>query len=209
MLKHKIKQIYISYCLILVVVFMAGCGNKSQAVIITESTFDEGVEQITEFDDASEQELQEVVEAKEEYILVYVCGAVVNPGVYQLKNTDIKNTALMMAGGYADGAATTYVNLAQTIEEGEKIYFPYEYELEQGIFQEDINLSDEKSDKININTATKDELMTLSGIGESKACDIIAYREEHGGFESIEEIMNINGIKEGVYNKIKDFIVVY
>ena len=62
------------------------------------------------------------------------------------------------------------------------------------------------SGKININTATKDEIMTLPGIGESKASDIIRYRDEHGSFKTIEEIMNIQGIKEGVFNKIKDLI---
>ncbi|MCR5109060.1 MAG: helix-hairpin-helix domain-containing protein [Lachnospiraceae bacterium] len=61
---------------------------------------------------------------------------------------------------------------------------------------------------VNINTASRSELMTLNGIGEAKADKIIAYREEHGGFDSIEDIMNITGIKEGMFNKIKDQICV-
>ena len=62
--------------------------------------------------------------------------------------------------------------------------------------------------KININTAGKDALMTLPGIGESKADAIIAYREAQGKFQNTEELMNIRGIKEGIYNKIKDLIIV-
>ena len=62
--------------------------------------------------------------------------------------------------------------------------------------------------KININTAEKEELMTLTGVGEAKAQSIIAYREEHGGFQSIEELMQIEGIKEGVFNKIKEDITI-
>ena len=62
--------------------------------------------------------------------------------------------------------------------------------------------------KININTATKEELMTLPGIGESRALSIIAYRKEHGGFSSPEEIMEVSGIKEGMYEKMKEYIIV-
>jgi competence protein ComEA len=64
------------------------------------------------------------------------------------------------------------------------------------------------SGKVNINTATKEQLVTLPGIGESKADSIIAYRTEHGSFSSIEEIMEIPGIKEAVFSKIKELITV-
>ena len=60
--------------------------------------------------------------------------------------------------------------------------------------------------KVNLNTASKEQLMTLSGIGEAKAASIIAYREEHGGFQKIEELMEVEGIKEGVFNKVRDQI---
>jgi len=62
--------------------------------------------------------------------------------------------------------------------------------------------------KVNLNTATKEELMMLSGVGESRADSIIAYREENGRFQNTEELMQISGIKEGLYNKIKDNITV-
>ena len=72
----------------------------------------------------------------------------------------------------------------------------------------DVNATQSSSGKININTAGVKELMTLSGIGEAKASDIISYREEHGSFTSPEDIMKIQGIKEGIYNKIKDKITI-
>ena len=72
----------------------------------------------------------------------------------------------------------------------------------------DVNAAQSSSGKININTASVEELKTLSGIGESKANDIISYREEYGSFTSPEDIMKIQGIKEGIYNKIKDKITI-
>ena len=79
----------------------------------------------------------------------------------------------------------------------------------EGLGTEVTGISDgNEKGKININTAGKDELMELTGIGEAKAESILRYREEHGGFQSIEELMQIEGIKEGVFNKIKDDITI-
>ncbi len=68
--------------------------------------------------------------------------------------------------------------------------------------------SADEAGKINLNTASAEQLMKLSGIGESKAAQIISYREKNGAFKKIEDIMNITGIKEGVFGKIKDDITV-
>ena len=124
-----------------------------------------------------------------------------------------------MAGGFSDDADVTYVNLAQTIIAGEQIYIPT-LEETAGILlseREDETASAEhapadtnaeRNGKININTAGKELLMTLPGIGESKADAIIAYREAQGKFQNTEELMQIRGIKEGIYNQIKDLIIV-
>lgn len=138
---------------------------------------------------------------------VHVCGAVKCPGVYMLKEGTIKQDALLAAGGFDEGAATDYVNLAEIVKSGEKIYFPYEEELESGIFISETE-SDVSGGLININTADKDMLMTLPGIGEKRAQDILDYREQHGGFSSIEDVKNVKGIKESIYNNIKDIICV-
>lgn len=138
---------------------------------------------------------------------VYVCGAVKCPDVYMLKEGAIKQDALLAAGGFDEGAAKDYVNLAETVKSGEKIYFPYEEELESGIFISGTE-ADVSGGLININTADKDMLMTLPGIGEKRAQDILDYREQYGGFSSTEDIKNVKGIKESIYNNIKDIICV-
>lgn len=138
-------------------------------------------------------------------VAVYVCGAVNSPGVYYLFPESIKEDALLAAGGLLPEASKSYVNLAEQISPGEKIYFPWEDELEPELY---IDTGTKSDGRININKATAEELMTLSGIGQSKADSIIEYREEHGRFSCVEDIMNIPGIKEGVFNSIKDCIVV-
>lgn len=131
---------------------------------------------------------------------VYVCGAVCKPGVYYLSSGSIKQDALDAAGGFTEIADTSYVNLAEHISDGEKIYFP-----EQGEVLAD-DTAEAADSRVNINTASESELMGLPGIGSSKARAIIAYREANGDYSSIEAVMKVNGIKEGVYENIKDYI---
>lgn len=154
----------------------------------------------------SEEDTASFLDAAEK-VPIHVCGAVNSPGLYYMSPDSLKADALAMAGGFAPDAATDYVNLAQMIVYGEKIYFPYIYELEVGYNLEGYE-ENQTTNLININTATKDELMTLPGIGESKAEAIIKYRDNNGPFQSTEDITNIPGIKEGVYNNIKEHITV-
>ena len=100
--------------------------------------------------------------------------------------------------------AGNFVNQAATVMDGEQLYVPFQAEVEMGVMDSEGKESGESS--VNINTAGLEELMTLPGIGESKAQAIIQYREEHGGFQSIEELTNIAGIKNGVYEKIKELV---
>lgn len=133
-------------------------------------------------------------------IYVYVCGAVNNPGVVVLQEGSRAEAALEAAGGFRQDARMDYVNLAAKVSDGEKLYFPTEEETE--------GLSEESGGDglININTADEADLCMLSGIGESRARDIVRYREENGPFENCEDIMNVPGIKTSVYSKIKDRI---
>lgn len=135
-------------------------------------------------------------------IRVYVCGAVVSPGVVSLPEDSRAEDALAAAGGFAENAWREYVNLAERVQDGEKLYFPTLEETES------LSLQESDSGLVNINTADAAALCTLPGIGESRANDIIAYREANGSFESCEDIMNVTGIKTSVYNKIKDKITV-
>jgi competence protein ComEA len=135
-------------------------------------------------------------------ICVYVCGAVEAPGIVFLPEGSRAADALEAAGGFASHAAVDAVNLAAKISDGEKLYFP---DCEEYRAQAEKQAS-ASAGLVNINTADAAQLCTLPGIGESRAADIIAYREAHGGFASCEDIMNVSGIKESVYNKISDKI---
>ena len=178
-------------------------------------------------------------------IFVDVCGAVVNPGVYELDEGARIFQAVDAAGGYLPEAAINYLNRARSIGDGQQIYVPTEKEVAENLelamakVPEALNDGDNSGNsgleeiqgssvenpsgtvgrdtgsfgdgvgddtRINLNTADAGQLSTLSGIGQSKAEAIVAYREEHGDFTSIEEIMNVEGIKEGTFSKIKDKI---
>lgn len=135
-------------------------------------------------------------------ISVYVCGAVVSPGVVELPEGSRAADALQAAGGFAEDADISYVNLAAKVQDCEKLYFP---SVEEAL---DLSAQEKGTGLVNINTAGVDALCTLSGIGEARAGDIIAYREENGPFENKEDIMKVPGIKENAYKKISDKITV-
>ena len=150
-------------------------------------------------------------EAEEtETCVVYVCGAVAKEGVYTLRSDSRVCDAVDAAGGFTEEAAGHAVNLARPVSDGEQIYIPTEAEAEAGTFSEGTGSSEEKETgtdtRVNINTAGKDELTTLTGIGPGRAADIITYRDRNGRFEKPEDLMQVPGIKEGTYNKLKDQI---
>ena len=139
-------------------------------------------------------------------IYVHICGAVINPGVYQVPVGTRVYQALELAGGSSDDAYLSGINLADKLADGQKVYIPSEGENAEGIISTDSG--DVQSVMININTASEAELMTLPGIGQSRAKDIINYRVKNGLFESIDDIMKVSGIKEAAFEKIKDLIKV-
>ena len=143
-------------------------------------------------------------------VCVFVCGHVSSPGVYELDEGSRICDALELAGGITDDGRSEAVEQAKKITDGQTIYVPgIDEEWDSGSAgsgTSDEGGSDASDGSININTSSKEELMSLPGIGESKASDIINYREEHGYFKSIEELKNIQGIKDGIFNKIKDMI---
>lgn len=162
---------------------------------------DSGEEILLSSEKTSEsQESKTVSDGK---IQVFVCGEVRNPGVYSLDQDDRIVTAIEAAGGLTKKAAYESINQAQKIKDGEQIYIPSKTEQQNTLTEQG---KETASNLISINQATREELMTLPGIGEAKAESIIAYRQEHGTFQSTEDLMKISGIKEGVYNKIKDYI---
>ncbi len=145
---------------------------------------------------SAEAEIQET----NEKIYVHVCGAVKNPGVYGFASGSRVYEAIEEAGGFTEEAAASQVNQAQTLEDEMRLYIPRIDETE--------SQAEAGSGKVNLNTASEEQLMTLPGIGEAKAKSIIAYREKHGAFQKIEDVMEISGIKEALFQKIQDFITV-
>lgn len=171
----------------------------------------------------SDKEMQQAM------IYVDVCGAVANPGVFQLAAGSRVFQAIEAAGGYLPEAALTCVNRARVLTDGQQLYILTQEEMErQGLDPAEMaGASDgqmngsagtgqntgmtaqvQQDNRININTADEAQLTTLTGIGATRAQAIIAYREENGPFAAIEDIMNVQGIKEGTFAKIKDEIVV-
>ena len=187
---------------------LCGCGKRPDSLVLVgengievsgdigESTFSEESQPSATGKYAPPDAASEEVSR----IYVYVCGAVNSPGVVVLQEGSRAEAALEAAGGFRQDARTDYVNLAARVSDGEKLYFPTE--------EETAELSEESGGDglININTADEAALCTLSGIGASRARDILRYREENGPFESCEDIMNVPGIKASVYGKIKDRI---
>ena len=200
--------------------FLAGCSRRDteeygiEELQLTEKTRQEdvkaGTKQTEETDAAGDDEIRKSAETSgETTVFVYVCGAVKEPGVYELDADARVYEAIQSAGGVTEQAAQDTVNQARVVTDGEQIYVPTEEEAAQGAgVGENTVTEGTVNSKVNINTAGKEELMTLTGIGEAKAESILKYRDENGKFGSIEELMEIEGIKEGVFGKIKDDITI-
>lgn len=160
----------------------------------------------------STEDAGEAAQSRPRVCYVYVCGAVREAGVYALPEGSRIYEAIALAGGLNDEACADYVNQAEVLADGQMIRIPTEAEAadlpreasaSDGTAEQ---ASEPADDRVDLNTAGMAELTALPGIGEAKAERILAYRESHGGFSAAEDIMKVEGIKEGVYNRIKDYI---
>lgn len=215
---------------------LSGCTKKEELLLLSgeplveEDNSRENGEEAAFLEDDSGEGLAEtesvsVLPSEPELLCVHVCGAVKRPGVYELSVGCRVYEAVQAAGGFAADADRDYVNQAQTLSDGVKLVIPTKEEVAAlsavgdnntealaGIVEEsfrdmETGESGQPTDgKININTATETELCNIPGIGATRAAAITAYRESHGSFKKPEDIMKVNGIKEGLYGKIKDSI---
>ncbi len=224
-MKKQIRRVIPVFFAMCLGVFPVFCGCSREPAFRFETTGSAGEEQFRDAagnssgpeqsetaavaETAAAADTAETEPAEPETIWVYVCGAVRVPGVYELPADGRVYQALEAAGGALEEAELRSLNQAAVLTDGEQItvYTAEEIEQSGGIPVPGAEAQAGRG-KINLNTAGQEELMTLAGIGQARARAIIAYREEHGPFTAIEEVMNIEGIKEKAFGKIKDEIEV-
>lgn len=193
----------------------------STKIIKTESKSEDKVDILAKED---KEEAKEEVNTNE--IVVDVKGSVKKPGVYKIKENSRVTDAIEASGGLAKNANTRFINLSKLLHDGDVVVIYSNEEIEQAKKQETIVVEtpcvceevkndacykEETKDtngKVNINTATLTELMTLTGIGESKAKLIIEYRTKNGNFKDIKDIMKVKGISETLFSKFKENITI-
>lgn len=172
---------------------------------------------LTACDDSKEIMInEETIEESHEYtenknhIYVYLSGEVESPGVYKLENEARLYQAIELAGGMTKNAQKEYLNLAETVYDGQQIHIlsKKEYKKSQEQDTDIVQNTDSDNALININTATPEELQSLSGVGETRAKAIIEYREKNGKFQTIEDIKNVSGIGDSTFENIQNDITV-
>ena len=189
------KRFCLVFLLAVMAVFLVSCADDSM-LLLDGSASDEQY-----FDGADAVQGASDEQGTASLIMVHICGMVNMPGVYEVVEGSRVYEVVELAGGFASGAAESYLILAETVADGQKLVVPSLEEADGDRYGQAVRAGD--TGLVNINTADKEELMTLPGIGEAKALAIIAWRTEHGSFQSTEEIMQVSGIKESAYEKIK------
>ena len=195
----RIRIIEIAIIVVLSCVLFLACNHRSSDYG-NEIEITAGSENVSEVAAYTSEESKETAT-----ICVYVCGAVNSPGVVELPEGSRVEDALSLAGGFAPGAREDCINLATVLEDGQMIRFPFEGEDAETI---DDYTGEERDGRVNINKASIQELMTIPGVGESRAKAIVEYRETNGAFETPEDLMKVPGIKEGIFAKMKDYVKV-
>lgn len=224
----NIKNKFLPMIFLGAIIVLSACQGEKEEILIGR---DEALSQEIDHEEAEEQEGSEDSPEKEgektadiepgEKVLpnvwVDVSGAVKNPGVYELAADSRVFQAIEAAGGFTEEADVQWLNQAEPVSDGEKILVYTREEIqalkEQGVFfswkkQETADSGTGEQGKININQASLEELQEIPGIGEVRAQAIIDYREEAGGFGSIEDIQQVSGIKGKTFEKIEAYITV-
>ena len=219
----------IAFSLLAAVTQLAGCERKSSSLVI--STAEEAATETTQPGDvpipkdgsqkAAAPEAA-ATETQTAVIAVHVCGAVTADGVYELAAGARVKDAIAAAGGFSPDADRSFVNQAAYLTDGMRLKIPTAEETASlaegaaGSLMSDelvpdavtVIQTENTTHLVNINTATVAELCTLNGVGEARAAEIIRHRETHGAFTRIEDLMQVTGIKEKLFEKIRDAITV-
>ena len=217
---RKLKSLFYLTIIVVLCIFLGGCNKKGEITFeqAADEVFSEEISNQSEVGESKETERMKAGGTDVEtdaWIYVDVAGAVRTPGVVKLARGARVYEAIELAGGFAKDAAISAVNQASVLQDGQQLYIVTveEQKTKQLSSSEgSLETSGEgrvaDAGKVNINQASEEELMTLPGIGEAKAEAILQYRSEHGGFSDAQELLQISGIKEGVFSRIKDRITV-
>ena len=197
------------------ILMLSGCADDEGMIIEEARTEESGLSSEPEEESVNGSGENESVPEKPEGIYVYLVGAVNKPGVYEVPSGTRLFQVVDFAGGFREDAAEEALNLAAVLQDGSVIRVPdrEEYEAHSAEDPSIKEVTKEYGESrgsvlININTASVAELTTLNGIGESRAEAIVNYREENGAFGCVEDIKKVSGIKDGLFNKIRDKITV-
>ena len=193
------------------ILMFSGCADDEEMIIEEAGTEESGLSSEPEEETVDHSAENEAVPEKSDGIYVYLVGAVNKPGVYEVPSGTRLFQVVDFAGGFREDAAEEALNLAAVLQDGSVIRVPDREEYETH-FTEAATTHGYSEDKgsglVNINTASVAELTALNGIGESRAEAIVTYREENGAFGCVEDIKKVSGIKDGLFNKIRDKITV-
>ena len=216
--ENIIKVIVIT---ILLFLYVASFIYISSKIIKTDNSEEDKINAIVK-DETKESIEEETIEG----IMVDVKGSVNKPGVYKIKKDSRVTDAIEASGGLAKNANTRFINLSKRLKDSDVVVIYSNEEIENAKKEEKIVVetpcvceeikndacykedSQEINIKVNINIANLSELMTLDGIGESKAKLIIEYRTQNGNFKDIKDIMKVKGISETLFSKIKENITI-
>lgn len=181
--------------LAVLLVCLPGCGRTAEQ---QDAVFQE---------EQTEAKAEPVPEETPEVWYVEINGAVKKPGVYPVKEGCRIFEVVGLAGGFTKNACLLSVNQAEAVKDEQQIYV---YTKKEWKHREEAAGKEqpEEDTKVNLNTADREKLMTLPGIGASKADAIVAYREQEGLFQQPEDVMKVTGIKAGVFHRIEEFICV-
>lgn len=191
MKKTIILAIIVSLTIIVVVIlnfmYQGGMFNRRVTTPVTQIT----------------TSIKEKTTTEKEVVIVEIKGAVKYPGVYSFDHKPLVYEVIDMAGGLTSIANTDNINLAAEVESNQSIVISSNNNIKSYVGE-----IGETQSKVNINTADKDRLMTIPGIGSAKADNIIKYRKTNGFFKKIEDIKNVDGIGDAIFNSIKEYITV-
>lgn len=203
-LKSPYRRAYLIF-LSIILIFNVSCTSKKRTDISTEKvkTTEEIISKEKNSNSITSNEKS--VTEQETYIVCEIKGLVNKPGVYKLKRDSRVKELIEASGGVTSTGTTDNINLAKKLNDGEVVVVQ-DKNTTVPLATGSTTVKDTKTNKININTASKEELESIPGIGKVTAENIINYREKNGPFKKVEDIKNVDRIGEKTFIKIEEFI---